>query len=104
MAHRTFHDRYGLPWEVWDVIPGMAERRAGADRRDMMREIMDRRQPHGYWIGVRHELADGWLCFQNGAEKRRLAPIPAAWERLPEDELNRLLEIAQPAGIQSRSV
>lgn len=104
MSHRIFHDRYGLPWEVWDVIPGMAERRAGIERREMSRTIMDRREPSGYWIGVRHELAEGWLCFQNGAEKRRLAPIPPDWDRLPEDELLRLLEAAKPAGAQSRSV
>jgi hypothetical protein len=25
-------------------------------------------------------LSDGWLCFESGSEKRRLAPIPSGWE------------------------
>ncbi len=104
MSHRVFVDRLGLPWEVWDVIPGIAERRAGIERRDLTREVDDRREQSGAWIGVRHEFAEGWLCFQNGAEKRRLAPIPRDWERLADDDLLRLMDSAKPAGVQSRSV
>jgi hypothetical protein len=25
-------------------------------------------------------FANGWLCFESGHEKRRLAPIPTGWE------------------------
>lgn len=104
MSHRTFTDRLGLPWEVWDVIPGVAERRAGIERRDSARVVYDRRDGGGPWIGVRRELAAGWLCFQNGVEKRRLAPIPVDWERLTDAGLLDLMESATPAGAQSRSV
>lgn len=104
MAHRTFFDSHGLPWEVWDVVPGIAERRAGIERREGDRAFLDRRSSNGHWIGVRHEFVEGWLCFQNGIEKRRLAPIPANWDRLSDDELLHLMQSAQPAGAQSRSV
>jgi hypothetical protein len=39
-------------------------------------------------------LRNGWLCFESESEKRRLTPTPAGWDRLPESELQRLLEKA----------
>jgi hypothetical protein len=36
-------------------------------------------------------LQQGWLAFQSGIERRRLAPIPENWTELPEEELILLL-------------
>ncbi|HEU0015969.1 MAG TPA: hypothetical protein VFQ45_19990 [Longimicrobium sp.] len=74
MAHRTLSDGAGRAWEVWDTVP----------------------------TGPRHmvhpEFADGWLTFQatDGAEKRRLAPIPVGWAGAPDAELAALLARARP--------
>jgi hypothetical protein len=38
----------------------------------------------------------GWLAFQSGAEWRRVAPIPDAWEALSDRELLDLLNRASP--------
>lgn len=44
----------------------------------------------------RHSLPahwrEGWLVFENGEERRRLAPIPAQWEELPEDRMRELCD------------
>ena len=45
------------------------------------------------------ELADGWLCFESGSEKRRVAPIPAGWEEFTGAQLETL---CQSAGYISR--
>ena len=42
------------------------------------------------------ELRQGWLAFQSGHERRRLAPIPPAWESLDDTELAALARQATP--------
>ena len=59
-------------WDVWDVRP---ENRA-------------------HTIG--NELKDGWLCFQSGASRRRLAPIPDGWDECEEEQLEDLFQRANP--------
>jgi hypothetical protein len=70
MAHRTFTDRNGTEWQVWDIVPGTK---------------------------VRHSLAGGWLTFESATEKRRLAPIPLYWVHAEDAELARLLDEAKVA-------
>lgn len=36
------------------------------------------------------DLAEGWLCFESDAEKRRLTPVPPEWEVCTEAELEEL--------------
>jgi len=104
MSLRVFRDHDGTQWKVWDVRPyverderrlrerrsgdgrppgGMAERRAGRDRR--------RRDPTLFTPG----LEAGWLCFENSREKRRLTPIPPGWQQAGDVELEDLLEHAR---------
>jgi hypothetical protein len=40
------------------------------------------------------EFCDGWLCFEQPKERRRLAPVPKNWLELPEADLARLWERA----------
>lgn len=46
---------------------------------------------------IRETYRAGWLSFDSGVETRRVAPIPAAWERMADDDLLTLLARAEPA-------
>jgi hypothetical protein len=90
MPHREFLDEHGRLWDVWDVHPTAVERRVNADRRNASRASPDRRQRREIRLMVPGELRAGWLAFQTMGERRRVSPIPADWDRLPDDELARL--------------
>jgi hypothetical protein len=49
-------------------------------------------------------LDGGWLCFDSVAEKRRLAPIPADWQRCPEQRLQQYCAQAKPARRMSTGI
>ena len=68
MGLREFEDSRGERWRVWDTVPDRAES-----------------------LG---EFRAGWLTFDNGAERRRLAPIPDGWSELPDARLGILLRLA----------
>ena len=104
MAHREFRDERGRLWEVWDVIPGWADRRSLPERRDGARGESVERRDLSRRIGVRPELASGWLCFRAGEVKRRLAPIPNGWDELTDMALSELARVAALSTSQSRSV
>lgn len=74
MAHRTFRDRNGVEWQVWDVIPNT-------------------------FVGA--TLDGGWLTFLAGEDKRRLAPVPLYWVSAPDADLIALLESARPVGVRA---
>ena len=99
VTFRRFTDKNGTNWEVWEVIPLMAdrrheERRATAERRRVRRpESKDRRiaarrinSSTGY-VRVSRGFEEGWLCFAAGSNVRRLAPIPDDWNRAPSEQL-----------------
>ena len=70
MAHRKVWLR-NEEWDVWDVRP---QSRLGA---------------------VNSGMENGWLCFQSGTRRRRLAPIPENWQELDERPLRDLFDSAQ---------
>lgn len=86
MPVRDFKDPRGNAWRVWDVIPEQST--IGA-------------------VVVRHvpvSLASGWLCFESGEEKRRLAPIPSEWEARSDSDLWILCQTAMnPAYVPEQS-
>ena len=90
MAHRQFTDSAGRTWDVWDVHPTTASR--------TLAELYPHQSPEAIAGAPCHSvapgLADGWLCFELGAERRRLAPVPADWETLPPRELEQLRDCA----------
>ena len=106
MPERVFRTASGVEWHVWSVIPGGApaeERRHGYDRRSPDPVIAfkgpDRRasaERRRRALAVAPEMQLGWLVFESGAERRRLAPIPPAWEARPACDLERLCERAVP--------
>jgi hypothetical protein len=72
MAARTFADSAGTIWEVVEVH--RSSTKAGA---------------------VSSGLEQGWLSFTSPNVKRRLAPVPVAWETSSDPELERLCSIAR---------
>lgn len=85
MPHLQFEDSEGIVWSVWDVDPITAERTLSPhpDAPSTM--------PRTQTVSRVHEaLSGGWLCFEARGHKRRLAPIPAAWEQCDPEDLERL--------------
>ena len=72
---RTFRDERGLEWEVRAITPASKDRRAPV---------------------VRADLANGWLLFTLGLERRRLAPLPLEWREASESQLESWRRSAQP--------
>ena len=72
MALRTFTDRSGVEWQVWEVRPA-------------------------YRGMTNADLKGGWLVFQSEFDKRRLCPIPTDWESLSVEELDGLSQVARSA-------
>jgi hypothetical protein len=98
MPYRTFEDSAGTEWQVWDIVPRLSERRTriSVDRRIEIKPISfaDRRreqrrvpQTPVARARLRGTYAQGWLCFENDYEKRRLSPIPDDWTTCDEDRL-----------------
>jgi hypothetical protein len=75
MALRNFTAPDGRSWDVWAVVPSTA-------------------RPS---VAVQPEFVDGWLCFESGGLKRRLAGIPDGWDEAPEDRLHLLWRAAAEA-------
>lgn len=111
MTHRTFKDKLGKFWDVWQVHPAAAERRFSQrrvrddDRTDSAerRSGRDRREsetptppPSKHRATVAAEFAYGWLCFETVGEKRRLAPVPEGWERADDETMEQWCCVAKP--------
>lgn len=52
--------------------------------------MRERRRLRGLRIALPPRLAQGWIAFECGDERRRVAPIPAGWDHLPEPALREL--------------
>jgi hypothetical protein len=106
MAYRTFVDRDGFYWQVWDSQPTKVERRLSpGDRRQPRyrpwpgaerRSGNDRRTVSQRRITLAEGYGRGWLTFESLSEKRRLIPVPSHWEELSNGELRALCEKARP--------
>ena len=79
MALRDFTDDSGREWHAWDIT---AEKLHPSTRAE------------NHLQGV----LEGWLVFESadGRMKARLYPIPVSWATASEDELRRLLRLADP--------
>lgn len=76
MALREFEDEQGRTWRAWETIPS----RAGH---------------------VQPDFASGWVCFESGNDKRRLAPAPTGWDQQPAERLRIMLRAAVAATARS---
>lgn len=106
MSQRTFADPNGTLWNVTAIQPQLTERRlsdrrsgsnAAVDFRAERRKGPDRRHQREVRAPVHEGFERGWLVFDNGDEKRRFAPVPAAWEQMTAHELQSLCEKAKPS-------
>jgi hypothetical protein len=73
---RHFRDKAGVEWQVF-----LTARGSDAVSREHF-------LPEAY--------REGWLVFESAEEKRRLAPVPANWESLPNEQLAALCAKASP--------
>lgn len=112
MAHRTFVDTVGVPWQVWEVRPQWTDRRTSGERRvhsldddDVdppvleRRRNLDRRKGDGVnlrRVKLSEGFSGGWLIFESERERRRLSPIPSDWENVPAEQLSALCSRATP--------
>jgi hypothetical protein len=72
--HRRVTDDHQNVWDIWEVNV------SGSTRR----------------IVVPDEMQSGWLAFQCGDDRRRLAPPPAAWGEMSDTALLQLMSQAMP--------
>jgi hypothetical protein len=70
MPIREFTDTTGERWRVWATIP----------RAD---SVFD------------ESLKSGWLTFESGATRKRLAPIPRGWEEATHERLELMCRAAE---------
>ena len=103
MGLRSFVAPDGEEWRVWNVVPSLAfdqDTRAWERRgQDVLAyDGPERREAEHRDVTpfVNPQLAAGWLCFESGSAKRRLAPTPPTWETVSEEELTGLWESAEP--------
>jgi hypothetical protein len=104
MGQRTFADSDGTDWSVTAIQPQLTERRL-CDRRAALNSVVDfraerrqmpeRRHVREVRAPVREGFEQGWLVFDNGTEKRRLAPVPMGWERMTAHQLQALCDKAR---------
>jgi len=73
---RDFEDVKGIHWKVWSTVPAMG--------------------------GVAGAFLQGWLTFDSGRERRRLAPIPTDWEDAAPTQLRAYCERAVSVRITPR--
>jgi hypothetical protein len=76
---RTFRDERDREWEVRAIRPQQADRR---------RHL------------IADDLANGWLLFTLGMERRRLAPLPPGWHQATETQLVRWCADAEQVATQ----
>ena len=102
MPHRSFRDEIGRQWEVWEVVPTAVERRIA---QSVTRPpTVERRKVQETRVVVPDQLQKGWLAFQSGRDRRRLAPIPCEWDDMTSAELLDLLRQAERRLKARRSV
>ncbi len=86
----------GRDWTVWSVIPERAERRIKPEDAPVPRERRRGKNDSEYRVPLGEQWIHGWLAFETKGEKRRLAPIPDAWDRLHDDALREMCNRATP--------
>lgn len=102
MALREFTDSQGRAWRAWDVPPHRVYPRVRAEKERRVRAIPDYQPERRVGAERRRRKASlsmerGWVCFESGEEKRRIAPPPPGWAEVEEGELEALCRTAPPA-------
>lgn len=85
-----------MAWDVWEVYPSAVEQRMSGEFPAVQDDDGRPQERREVRIRVPAALEGGWLAFQSGTQRRRLAPIPASWISLSDEDLIRLLARADP--------
>ena len=72
MAYREFQDSAGVALTVWDTRPSRT-------------------------VGMEPKWHEGWLTFQSGTTRRRLAPVPKDWTEVSTSRLELMCKAAEPS-------
>lgn len=102
MPLRSFVDRSGVHWDVWEAHPRLEERRTIQERRSLDRAGEPPRRVDIRRTSPSHTESEGWLVFHSALERRRQRPIPPGWAALTNVELEALMVRARPSGPRSR--
>lgn len=94
MTHRKIKDEHGTAWDVWEVYPSAVERRMSGGHPAVTTHDGRKSERREVRVLVPAALQQGWLAFQAGRDRRRLAPIPDNWIALDDDALMALLDRA----------
>jgi hypothetical protein len=82
-SYREFNDASGVRWKVYRVEPQLVSPALERLRETLTSTQRERRQP--------------WLLFESNYERRRLAPVPGAWDgNCTDAELEGLCSTAEP--------
>ena len=93
MALREFSDANGRAWQVWETHPSPP---TAAEGTALEKFLSSRHKDGTSYPTVRQQFASGWLTFASGDERRRLAPIPDAWDQSGIDGLRQYLSSSTP--------
>ena len=103
MSYRRFTDSNGTLWRVWEVVPSPLCRRRAIRRIQVARiHHPDRRAVPDRRVDMRRSrlffptTEASWLCFEGGAERRRLRPVPDRWWLEDDAGLERLCAMSEP--------
>jgi hypothetical protein len=91
MTHRRIKDGMGKSWDVWEVYPSAVEQRMSGEHPAVLDGDGRPQERREVRIRLPAALQEGWLAFQAGADRRRLAPIPEKWSTLSDEELLQFL-------------
>ena len=84
MAVRDFKDENGVMWKAWPVLANAIHPRTAADD----------------FLG---DYGEGWLCFESGSDRRRLAKYPNDWDKMTDGDLCKLLKTAASVPTRKRT-
>jgi hypothetical protein len=90
-THRKIKDEDGKAWDVWEVYPSAVEQRMSGEHPAAPSTDGAQSVRRGVRVVVPSALQQGWLAFQTGKERRRLAPIPENWIALDDAAIIALL-------------
>jgi hypothetical protein len=85
LALREFQDERGRSWIVWEVLPTALQQKRARERSREKQAADAPKRP------VSKHLETGWLAFECGNERRRLAPPPPEWSDSTDQQLRELL-------------
>ena len=103
MEHRSFRADDGNTWDAWPVLPMAVERRV-TDEHESAGVSGEERRRRDVRLQLPRSLESGWLAFQHGYLRRRLVPVPEAWDLCSDAQLLALWRVATPVGLSQDSV